>query len=54
MKLTPNLNRTWRIAYVILGIGLIAGPFIVGAAGWQRIVFPILGAMAAFTGATGW
>lgn len=40
--------------YVVLGVGLIAGPFVFGLTGWERIVLPILGAMAAITGATGW
>jgi len=54
MMLTPNLSSTWRITYVILGVGLIAGPFVFGLTGWERIALPVLGAMALITAGTGW
>jgi hypothetical protein len=54
MKLLPNLSRTWRVIYAIVGLALILAPFVFTLPGWERIVLPILGLMSIFTGATGW
>jgi type IV secretory pathway VirB2 component (pilin) len=54
MKLVPNLSKTWRVIYAIVGLALILAPIAFTMSGWERVALPILGVMSIFTGATGW
>ncbi|MDX1439878.1 MAG: hypothetical protein R3284_08255 [Rubricoccaceae bacterium] len=57
MKISPNLGPRHRFLYVVLGVAMIAAPFMFSALaehGWIQIVLPILGALSILTGATGW
>ena len=52
--MTPNLPKPFRIAYVVIGIVLLAVPLLSSLDAWIRIGAPIVGLMAVVTGATGW
>ena len=54
MKLLPNLSRTWRVIYAIVGLALILAPVVYTFSGWERVALPVLGVLSLVTGATGW
>ncbi len=53
MKITPNLGKKARVLYVLIGVALAVGPFIVGLDGWLRVAVPILGLALIAGGASG-
>ncbi len=55
MPIKPNIGPTWRALYVVLGVALIAVPFVASMEGAVlRIILPILGVALLASGATGW
>jgi hypothetical protein len=43
MKITPNLGTAWRAAYVVIGVVLVAVPFLLAAPLWAKIAVPLVG-----------
>lgn len=54
MKVVPNIGTPMRIFYVVAGAAIAAYPFVASSEGWERVVLPLLGAMAIIGGAAGW
>lgn len=55
MKITPNMGKVSRVFYVVLGLVLVAVPFVwTTMPRWEMIVLPILGAVTIATGAVGY
>ncbi len=54
MKLLPNLSKTWRVIYAIVGLALILAPVAFTLSGWERVALPVLGVLSIVTGFTGW
>lgn len=54
MKITPNLNNTWRAIYIVIGLALAASPSVLNLSKVASIMLPILGVASIFSGATGW
>jgi hypothetical protein len=53
MKITPNLNNTWRVTYLVIGLALAVSPLVLSLSKVESIMLPILGAVSLLTGATG-
>ena len=53
MKITPNLGNKTRVLYVLIGLALTVGPFMIGLDGWLRVAVPILGLASIAGGASG-
>ena len=53
MPIKPNIGPTWRALYVVLGVAVIAIPFVASMEGATRIILPILGVASLASGATG-
>ncbi len=53
MSLKPNMGKAQRIAYVILGLAMMAAPFAIELKGWMRAVVPMLGLVTLVAGAVG-
>ena len=54
MKIRPNLGKTLRIIYISIGVVLVAGSFVIGMEGWERLIVPVVGGGSIATGAFGW
>lgn len=54
MKITPNLNNTWRAIYIVIGLVLAASPLVLSLSKVTAIMLPILGVASILSGATGW
>ncbi len=54
MKIEPNIGKAWRVGYVIVGLALVAAPFVMNFGGWEAIAAPIVGVVTAATGGVGW
>jgi len=52
--LKPNLPNSIRIAYVVIGLILLAAPLAATLDLWIRIGAVVVGLLAIITGATGW
>ncbi len=52
--LTPNMGLSFRIIYGVLGVAMMAFPFVAPVEGWVRIAVPLLGVLTALAAATGW
>ena len=53
MKMTQNLGNKTRVVYILIGLALVAGPFIAGLDGWLRVAVPFLGLASIAGGASG-
>ncbi len=54
MRIIPNIGKSMRIGYVIVGAALLAAPFATAMEGWPRVALPVLGMIAVAVGAVGW
>lgn len=53
IKIVPNINKAIRVAYLILGLALVAAPFLVKLPIATAVLFPVLGVASIATSATG-
>ncbi len=53
MKFTPNLGKKMRVLYVVFGLALVAGFFVLGFEGWLRWSLLVVGVASGAAGATG-
>jgi len=49
----PNINQAMRIAYMLLGIGLLITPFVVTLPIATAILLPVCGLASIASGSTG-
>lgn len=54
MRFQPNIGPAWRVIYVVVGLALVASPFVMGFGGWAVIAAPIVGGLTAVAGGVGW
>lgn len=54
MKRVKNMNGVHRVFYVLVGITLLAWPFVTGSQGWGRLGFLLLGVVSLISGGSGW
>ncbi len=54
MKIVPNLSGPMRVVYVVIGIALVAAPFVFAMNRPLGIAAAALGVLSMITAATGW
>ena len=53
VKITPNINNTMRVIYLILGLAMAISPLLWRLPGWKVVLLPVLGLATIASGATG-
>jgi len=53
MAVTPNLSGIARVAYGVVGVGLITWGILSAQTAWVRALVPVLGAIALVEGLIG-